>query len=90
MYILLITHLIKGCTFLPVQPKVFRQLRADLASMWIPSNKGNLRRISAKSNGVVHFQECEQSGDLDEENTSMKVLHLDAIECSFSTFIVLA
>lgn len=60
--------------FAVLQPKVFRQLRADLASMWIPSNKGNLRRISAKSNGVVHFQECEQSGDLDEENTSMKVL----------------
>ncbi|KAH6815393.1 hypothetical protein C2S51_020213 [Perilla frutescens var. frutescens] len=60
--------------FAVLQPKVFRQLRADLASMWMPSSKGNLRRISAKSSGVVNFQECEESGGLDEENTSMKVL----------------
>ncbi|XP_057774100.1 uncharacterized protein LOC130993284 isoform X2 [Salvia miltiorrhiza] len=60
--------------FAVLQPKVFRQLRADLVSMWSPSNKGNLRRISTKSSGVVHFQECEEFGDLDEENTSMKVL----------------
>ncbi|KAG6422519.1 hypothetical protein SASPL_119093 [Salvia splendens] len=59
--------------FAVLQPKVFRQLRADLVSMWSPSNNGNLRRISTKSSGVVHFQECEESGDLDEEN-SMKVL----------------
>lgn len=72
-----------------MQPKVFRQLRADLASMWIPSNKGNLRRISAKSTGIVHFQECEQSGDLDEETTSMKV-QLDAVESSFNTLVGLA
>lgn len=57
---------------------MFRQLRADLVSMWSPSNKGNLRRISTKSSGVVHFQECEEFGDLDEENTSMKVRLLDA------------
>ncbi|KAL1565462.1 GTP diphosphokinase [Salvia divinorum] len=59
--------------FAVLQPKVFRQLRADLVSMWSPSNNSNLRRISTKSSGVVHFQECEESGDLDEEN-SMKVL----------------
>ncbi|KAG6425619.1 hypothetical protein SASPL_116062 [Salvia splendens] len=59
--------------FAVLQPKVFRQLRADLVSMWSPSNNGNLRRISTKSSGVVHFHECEESGDLDEEN-SMKVL----------------
>ncbi|KAI3471299.1 hypothetical protein Pfo_027962 [Paulownia fortunei] len=61
--------------FAVLQPKVFRQLRADLGSMWIPSNKsGSLRRISAKSSTAVQFQECEEPGELDEENTSMKVL----------------
>ncbi|KAL9164247.1 hypothetical protein ABFS82_06G093100 [Erythranthe guttata] len=61
--------------FAVLQPKIFRQLRADLASMWSPINKsGNLRRISTKSSDVVQFQECEELGDLDPENISMKVL----------------
>ncbi|KAK6118486.1 hypothetical protein DH2020_047753 [Rehmannia glutinosa] len=61
--------------FAVLQPKLFRQLRADLASMWSPSNKsGNLRRISAKSSAIIQIQECEEPGELDEENTSMKVL----------------
>lgn len=73
--------------FFPMQPKVFRQLRAELASMWSPSNKsGNLRRISTKSNAVVQFQECEEPGDLDEENTSMKVPLLNAKPRCFGEF----
>lgn len=62
-----------------MQPKIFRQLRADLASMWSPINKsGNLRRISAKSTAVIHFPECEEPEELDGENISMKVAILSA------------
>ncbi|GFQ02189.1 ADP-ribosylation factor [Phtheirospermum japonicum] len=61
--------------FAVLQPKIFLQLRADLASMWSPSTKsGNLRRISAKSSADLQIQECEEPGELDEENASMKVL----------------
>ncbi|KAL8534745.1 hypothetical protein ACS0TY_010687 [Phlomoides rotata] len=61
--------------FAVLQPKVFRQLRADLASMWRASNKsGNLKKLSANWSAVVRFQECEEHGELDEEETSMKVL----------------
>ncbi|CAA0838498.1 Probable GTP diphosphokinase RSH3- chloroplastic [Striga hermonthica] len=61
--------------FAVLQPKVFRQLRADLASMWSLNTKpGNLRRISAKSNASIQFQECEETDGLDDEYTSMKVL----------------
>lgn len=57
-----------------MQPKVFRQLRADLASMWRASNKSsNLKKVSANWSAVVRFQECEEHGELDEEETSMKV-----------------
>ncbi|KAG6426620.1 hypothetical protein SASPL_110846 [Salvia splendens] len=66
--------------FAVLQPRVFRQLRADLVSMWSPSNNGNLKRISTKSSDAVHFQECEEVGDIDEENTSMKVQLLDDID----------
>lgn len=61
-----------------LQPRVFRQMRADLVSMWSPSNNGNLKRTPTKSSDAVHFQECEEVGDIDEENTSMKVQLLDA------------
>ncbi|XP_047963724.1 uncharacterized protein LOC125208185 isoform X1 [Salvia hispanica] len=60
--------------FVVLQPRVFRQMRADLVSMWSPSNNGNLKRTPTKSSDAVHFQECEEVGDIDEENTSMKVL----------------
>ncbi|GER50532.1 Guanosine-3',5'-bis(Diphosphate) 3'-pyrophosphohydrolase [Striga asiatica] len=63
--------------FAVLQPEVFRQLRADLASMWSLNTKpGNLRRISAKSNASMQFQECEETDGLDEEYTSMKVMVL--------------
>ncbi|KAL3837972.1 hypothetical protein ACJIZ3_022563 [Penstemon smallii] len=61
--------------FAVLQPKIFCQLRADLACMWSSSNKAsNLRRIPSKSSTVVQFHECEESAKWDEENTSMKVL----------------
>ncbi|PIN03634.1 hypothetical protein CDL12_23834 [Handroanthus impetiginosus] len=60
--------------FAVLQPKIFRQMRAELASMWSQSNKSNLRRVSAKSSNVVQFHECEEPAEWDEENTSMKVL----------------
>lgn len=59
-------------------------------SMWSPSNKGHLRRIPTKSSGVVHFQKCEELGDLDEENTSMKVLVFDDIPGNYVVFMILA
>ncbi|KAL3651221.1 hypothetical protein CASFOL_004223 [Castilleja foliolosa] len=61
--------------FAVLQPQIFLQLRADLASMWSLSTKsGNLRRISAKLSADIQFQECDEPEELDEENASMKVL----------------
>ncbi|XP_073130114.1 uncharacterized protein [Henckelia pumila] len=60
--------------FAVLEPKIFRQLRADLASMWSCSKAVNQRKISAKSNTVIQFPECGEPGDWEEENTSMKVL----------------
>ncbi|MBA0752301.1 hypothetical protein Gogos_001146 [Gossypium gossypioides] len=66
-----------------VQPQIFRKLRADLASMWSPSNKGTCpRRISAKGswssmqgNDSVHEFEAPMH---DEDITSIKDL-LEAV-----------
>ncbi|XP_073019644.1 uncharacterized protein [Primulina eburnea] len=60
--------------FAVLQPKIFRQLRADLASMWSSNKAGNQRKISAKSSTVIQFPECGEPGDWEEENASMKVL----------------
>ncbi|KAK4433196.1 putative GTP diphosphokinase RSH2, chloroplastic [Sesamum alatum] len=61
--------------FAVLQPKIFRQMRAELASMWNPSNKtANLRKSSVKSINVVQFHKCEEPTECDEENTSMKIL----------------
>ncbi|KZV40939.1 hypothetical protein F511_05184 [Dorcoceras hygrometricum] len=60
--------------FAVLQPKIFRQLRADLASMWSSNKTGNQRKISAKSSTVIQFPDCGEPGDWEEENTSMKVL----------------
>ncbi|PPS05842.1 hypothetical protein GOBAR_AA14807 [Gossypium barbadense] len=66
-----------------VQPQIFRKLRADLASMWSPSNKGTCpRRISVKGswssmqgNDSVHEDEAPMH---DEDITSIKDL-LEAV-----------
>ncbi|XP_075484126.1 uncharacterized protein LOC142524186 isoform X3 [Primulina tabacum] len=60
--------------FAVLQPKIFRQLRADLASMWSSNKAGNQRKISAKSSTLIQFPECGEPGDWEEENASMKVL----------------
>ncbi|XP_052879915.1 uncharacterized protein LOC108463915 isoform X2 [Gossypium arboreum] len=69
--------------FAVLQPQIFRKLRADLASMWSPSNKGTCpRRISAKGswssmqgNDSVHEDEAPMH---DEDITSIKDL-LEAV-----------
>ncbi|MBA0873970.1 hypothetical protein Goshw_009903 [Gossypium schwendimanii] len=69
--------------FAVLQPQIFRKLRADLASMWSPSNKGTCpRRISAKGswssmqgNYSVHEVEAPMH---DEDITSIKDL-LEAV-----------
>ncbi|KAL0304546.1 UNVERIFIED_CONTAM: putative GTP diphosphokinase RSH2, chloroplastic [Sesamum radiatum] len=61
--------------FAVLQPKIFRQMRAELASMWSPINKtANIRKSSVKSSNVVRFHKCEEPTECDEENTSMKIL----------------
>ncbi|XWS42894.1 hypothetical protein CRYUN_Cryun16bG0053500 [Craigia yunnanensis] len=69
--------------FAVLQPQIFRKLRADLASMWSPSNKGAYpRRISAKASwssiqetDSLHEDEASMS---DEDITSIKDL-LEAV-----------
>ncbi|KAH1032838.1 hypothetical protein J1N35_045012 [Gossypium stocksii] len=69
--------------FAVLQPQIFRKLRADLASMWSPNNKGTCpRRISAKGswsfmqgNDSVHEDEAPMH---DEDITSIKDL-LEAV-----------
>lgn len=65
-------------TFL--QPHVFCCMRADLASMWSPTNKtGSLRRLSAKTsnmeqqNGKNSISEYEKSADVDDSDLNMEV-----------------
>ncbi|KAL2551169.1 uncharacterized protein Fot_12699 [Forsythia ovata] len=60
--------------FAVLQPKIFRQLRADLASMWSPTKASSLRRISAKSSAIVRYRELEEPSEREQENLSMKVL----------------
>ncbi|XP_051143229.1 uncharacterized protein LOC127259721 isoform X2 [Andrographis paniculata] len=61
--------------FAVLQPKVFCQMRADLASMWSPINKEacHLRREQVKSNDV-QFHNSKEHTDWDDQNTSMKIL----------------
>ncbi|XVF30427.1 hypothetical protein REPUB_Repub16aG0056300 [Reevesia pubescens] len=69
--------------FAVLQPQIFRKLRADLASMWSPRNKGAYpSRISAKAswssteeNGSTHEDEATMT---DEDITSIKDL-LEAV-----------
>ncbi|GMJ11348.1 hypothetical protein HRI_004804000 [Hibiscus trionum] len=69
--------------FAVLQPQIFRKLRADLALMWSPSNKGTYpRRISAKGSwsslqGSDSVHEYEASMH-DEDITSIKDL-LEAV-----------
>lgn len=67
--------------FAVLQPHMFRRMKADLASMWSPSNRvGNLRRVSAKPNTLSQSNEknstpgYEGSVEMDEEETTMKDL----------------
>ncbi|KAA8533486.1 hypothetical protein F0562_031080 [Nyssa sinensis] len=67
--------------FAVLQPQMFRQMRADLASMWSPSNRvGNLRRIFAKASLTATSNEKDSSTDnerstvIDEDETSLKDL----------------
>ncbi|OWM75756.1 hypothetical protein CDL15_Pgr021921 [Punica granatum] len=64
--------------FAVIQPHVFRKMRADLASMWSPTNKaGNQRRILARAS-VSPFDEnngsinCDGSFPMDENTKTMK------------------
>lgn len=59
---------------------MFRQMRADLASMWSPSTRaGNLRRVSAKpsslaqSSGEKSTLEYDQSAEMEEDDITLKV-----------------
>ena len=63
-----------------MQPQTFLQMRADLASMWSPSNRsGNPRRTAAKDCSPVPLNEKEIAFDyegslaVDADVTSMKV-----------------
>ncbi|KAK9272431.1 hypothetical protein L1049_002804 [Liquidambar formosana] len=53
--------------FAVLQPQTFRQMRADLASMWSPRYKaGNLRRISAKASLLVSLNEKGSTYDYED------------------------
>lgn len=62
-----------------MQPQLFKNMRADLASMWSSSSKvGNLKRISARAtllplDGGSSISDNEGSMDVDEDVTTMKV-----------------
>lgn len=67
--------------FAVIQPRVFCRMRADLASMWSPTNKtGSLRRLSAKFNsmrqqyGKNTASEYEKSANVAEGDLDTKVL----------------
>ncbi|KAJ8650556.1 hypothetical protein MRB53_003579 [Persea americana] len=67
--------------FAVLQPHTFRKMRAELASMWMPSNRArNLRRISAKAGLLVPLHESNiipnYEGPIatDEDMTTMKDL----------------
>lgn len=61
--------------FAVLQPQTFRQMHAELASMWISNNNvGNLRRISARGNSSVIPQYNEVSLATEDEVTSTKDL----------------
>lgn len=63
-----------------MQPEIFRQMRADLASMWTSRNKtGNLRRISTKASLHEPLNEekftsvCVDSMAIDEDAICLRV-----------------
>ncbi|KAI8565228.1 hypothetical protein RHMOL_Rhmol03G0243300 [Rhododendron molle] len=67
--------------FAVLQPQIFRQMRADLALMWSPTNRaGNLRRIPAKASSLVPSSgkdstlAYERSMSIDEDNASIMEL----------------
>ncbi|KAF7148885.1 hypothetical protein RHSIM_Rhsim03G0220900 [Rhododendron simsii] len=67
--------------FAVLQPQIFRQMRADLALMWSPTNRaGNLRRIPAKASSLVPSSgkgstlAYERSMSIDEDNASIREL----------------
>ncbi|GAB4858189.1 hypothetical protein Ancab_009586 [Ancistrocladus abbreviatus] len=65
--------------FAVLQPQMFRQMRAELASMWSPCRRtGNLRKITAKNSLVVTSDENASGNDganlIDEDEPSMKDL----------------
>ncbi|KAK9914674.1 hypothetical protein M0R45_038436 [Rubus argutus] len=70
--------------FAVLQPQLFKNMRADLASMWSSSSKvGNLKRISARAtllplDGGSSISDNEGSMDVDEDVTTMKDL-LEAV-----------
>lgn len=60
-----------------MQPRVFRQMRAHLASMWSSSKKARkLRRLSAKSNGKDPSLEHEETTPTDDDSVTMKVVEI--------------
>ncbi|KAE9464620.1 hypothetical protein C3L33_03458, partial [Rhododendron williamsianum] len=73
--------------FAVLQPQIFRQMRADLALMWSPTNRaGNLRRIPAKASSLVPSSgkdstlAYERSMSIDEDNASIRgVLPFDVL-----------
>ncbi|KAK3042772.1 hypothetical protein RJ639_001045, partial [Escallonia herrerae] len=67
--------------FAVLQPHMFSQMRADLASMWSPSRRtGNLRRVFSKANSLaqgnvkISTPNYEVSIPFKEDNISMKEL----------------
>ncbi|KAK6936559.1 TGS protein [Dillenia turbinata] len=67
--------------FAVLQPQTFQQMRAELASMWSPTNRaGNMRRVTAKSSKVAPLtkekgtQEHDRSLPDDEDVATVKDL----------------
>lgn len=81
-----------------MQPQVFRQMRANLASMWSSSKRAvKLRRLSAKtsslakSNGKNSSLEHEESAPTNDDNITMKVVRItSALSHSQTVFTIIS
>lgn len=74
------------CILLCMQPQVFRKMRADLASMWSPTNRaGNPRRMLARAS-ISPFDEKSVSANFEGSITmdeDMKNLKVSSASCLF-------
>lgn len=81
-----------------MQPQVFRQMRANLASMWSSSKRAvKLRRLYAKtsslakSNGKNPSLEHEESTPTNDDNITMKVVRItSALSHSQTAFTIIS